>query len=148
LVEATPWLTTAMPSSGFHIGPRLSKQEREDAEFGFKMAKELARLDIGQTVVVKEGTVLAVEAFEGTDRCLMRGGELAGKGAGAVAVKVTKPNHDMRFDIPCVGLGTMEVCRSAGVSVLAVEAMKTIVLDREQVERLIKKSGPALFTVG
>ena len=83
-------------------------------EFGFRIAKEVSRLEIGQMVVVKNGTVLAVEGFEGTDKCLARGGELAGKDGGAVAVKVAKLKHDMRFDIPCIGLQTLETCAAAG----------------------------------
>lgn len=147
LIAATPWLKTAMPGAGFHLGPRLSRQEREDAEFGFGMAKEISRLEIGQLVVVKEGTVLAVEGFEGTDRCLQRGGELAGGKGGAVAVKVAKLNHDMRFDIPCIGLQTVETCQSAGISVLAVECDKTILLEKSAVEKAIAKAGPAIVTV-
>src|SRR6185503_7014141 len=122
LIEATPWLRPAMLSAGFQIGPRLSKQEREDIQFGFGLAKEISRLEIGQTVVVKEGTVLAVEGFEGTNQCLTRGGELAGKNGGAVAVKVAKKNHDLRFDIPSLGAKTMEVCRDAKISVFAFES--------------------------
>jgi DUF1009 family protein len=147
LIEATPWLKGAMPSAGFHIGPRLSGASREDVEFGFRIAKETSRLEIGQTVVVKGGTVLAVEAFEGTDRCLMRGGELASDGKDAVAVKVAKLNHDMRFDIPCIGLKTVETCRAAGVHVLAIERDKTILLERAEVEKFIAKQGPAIVTV-
>ena len=104
--------------------------------FGLTIAKEVSRLEIGQTAVVKEGTVLAVEGFEGTDACLARGGQLAGKEGGAVAVKVAKAGHDMRFDIPCVGARTIQTCIDAGVSILAVEASTTILLDREEVERL------------
>lgn len=144
LIEATPWLRPAMPGAGFHLGPPLSATQREDLEFGFRIAKEIARLEIGQTIVVKEGTVLAVEAFEGTDRCLARGGELAGGKGGAVAIKVAKARHDMRFDIPCVGAQTIEVCQKAGIAVLGVEAGQTILLEREQVESLVSKSGPAL----
>jgi DUF1009 family protein len=84
LVEATTWLEPLMPGPGFHLGPRLTDEQQADAAFGYRMAKEIARLEIGQTVVVKSGVVLAVEGFEGTDRCLSRGGELAGRGGGAV----------------------------------------------------------------
>src|SRR6266850_4174087 len=86
LIEATPWLKRLMPGPGFRFGPKLSQQQQEDVEIGFKLAKEITRLEIGQTVVVKQGAVLAVEAFEGTDKCLARGGEWAGKDGGAVAV--------------------------------------------------------------
>jgi UDP-2,3-diacylglucosamine hydrolase len=147
LIEATPWLKDAMPASGFHLGPKLSKTAREDIEFGYRIAKEISRLEVGQTVVVKEGTVLAVEGFEGTDKCLMRGGELAGKDRDAVAVKVAKHNHDMRFDIPCVGLQTVTTCRDAGIDVLAIESGKTILLERPEVERFVAKKGPAIVAV-
>src|SRR3954471_10365485 len=121
LISAMPWLTSQMPAAGFSIG-ELSNEQREDLAFGFRIAKEVSCLEIGQTVVVKDGTVLAVEGFEGTDKCLARGGELAGKDGGAVAVKVARENHDLRFDIPCLGPRTLEVCGAAGISVLAIEA--------------------------
>ena len=117
-------------------------------EFGFRLAKEVSRLEIGQTVVVKNGTVLAVEGFEGTDKCLARGGELAGKDGGAVAVKVAKTGHDMRFDIPCVGPQTIETCAAAGVAVLALEAGKTLLLDADDVNQLAGKRKITLTTVG
>src|SRR5882762_6077794 len=122
LVDATPWLKPLMPGAGFHLGPKLSPEQRADVEFGFRIAKEVSRLEIGQTVVVKDGAVLAVEGFEGTDKCLARGGELAGQDGGAVAVKVARANHDMRFDIPCLGPQTLETCAAAGIAALALEA--------------------------
>ena len=103
LIEATPWLSPLMPGAGFALGPALSEAQRADVLLGFRIAKEVSRLEIGQTVVVKKGTVLAVEGFEGTDKCLSRGGGLAGKDGGAVAVKAAKEKHDWRFDIPCLG---------------------------------------------
>jgi len=148
LVEATPWLKPIMPGAGFHLGPPLSDTQQADMAFGFRIAKEVARLEIGQTVVVKDGAVLAVEAFEGTDKCLARGGELAGPKGGAVAVKVAKERHDLRFDIPTVGLQTVETCAAAGVSVLAVEAGKTLLLEAEKIQPLAKKHGLTLLTVG
>lgn len=148
LIPATPWLTTIMPQSGFHLGPKLTEEQRETVEFGFRMAKEVSRLEIGQSVVVKNGAVLAVEGFEGTDKCLQRGGELAGKDGGAVAVKVAKEKHDMRWDIPCVGELTLQTCIAAKISVLALEAGKTLLLDREQVEALAKKHRVSVVAVG
>jgi DUF1009 family protein len=109
------------------------------------MAKEITRLEIGQIVVVKKGMVLAVEAFEGTDQCLRRGGQLAGTSGGAVAVKVARLKHDMRFDIPCIGLSTLQTCQQANVAVLALEAGSTILLDREQVEAWAKKHAVTLL---
>jgi len=147
LMEATPWLKPLMPGAGFHLGRKLSDEQRADVQFGFRIAKEVSRLEIGQTVVVKRGTVLAVEGFEGTDRCLSRGGELAGKEGGAVAIKVAKENHDMRFDIPCIGSRTLEICASAGIAVLALEAGKTLLLDEEEVKDFVSGRDIALTTV-
>jgi DUF1009 family protein len=135
LLDGRPWLGSAMPGSGYRVGPKLSAAQQQDIEFGFRMAKEVSRLDIGQLVVVKKGTVLAVEAFEGTDVCLKRGGELAGKEGGAIAVKVASEDHDFRFDIPCIGTQTIEVCAGTGFAALAFEPGKTLLLDREQLER-------------
>lgn len=139
LIEATPWLRPIMPERGFRLGPKLTAAQERDVALGFRLAKEVSRLEIGQTVVVKQGTVLAVEGFEGTDRCLARGGELAGRGGGAVAVKVAKERHDLRFDIPCVGRQTLETCLAHGIAVFAFEARKTILLEqpdcREVAER-------------
>src|SRR5437660_6775221 len=147
LIEATPWLQPLMPVKGFHFGPTLSDEQRSDVEFAFRIAKETSRLDIGQTVVVKNGTVLAVEGFEGTDKCLARGGELAGKHGGAVAVKVAGEKHDLRFDIPCIGTKTLEICARSGVAVLALEAGKTLVLDEDDVKLLAEKQKVSLTTV-
>jgi DUF1009 family protein len=148
LIEATPWLRPIMPGPAFHIGPKLSDEQREDVEFGFRIAKEISRLEIGQSVVVKNGAVLAVEGFEGTDKCLLRGGELSGKDGGAVAVKVAKERHDMRWDIPCMGEGTLETCVAARLSVLAIETGKTLLLDKERVEAMAKEHRIAVVTVG
>lgn len=144
LIEATPWLKPLMPERGFRLGPRLSEEQERDVAFGFRIAKETSRWEIGQTVVVKKGTVLAVEAFEGTDQCLIRGGELAGKDGDAVAVKVAKEHHDLRFDIPCLGAQTLETCARARIAVLGFEAGKTLVLDRAEVERQAARKRIAL----
>lgn len=139
LIEATPWLQPLMPAAGFRLGPKLTTTQESDVAFGFRIAKEMSRLEIGQSVVVKNGTVLAVEAFEGTDRSLKRGGELAGKDGAAIAVKVAKEQHDMRFDIPCIGPTTVETCADARIAVLAFEAGKTLILDQPDVEALCKR---------
>jgi DUF1009 family protein len=147
LVDATPWLTPLMPQTGFALGPKLSAEQKADVEFGFRIAKEVSKLEIGQMVVVKNGTVLAVEGFEGTDKCLMRGGELAGKHGGAIAVKVAKLNHDMRFDVPCIGAQTFETCAAAKVSVFAMESGKSLLLEREACEKLAKENKISVTTV-
>ncbi|HEU6448393.1 MAG TPA: UDP-2,3-diacylglucosamine diphosphatase LpxI [Verrucomicrobiae bacterium] len=147
LIDATPWLAPLMPSRDFVLGPKLSAEQNADVEFGFQIAKEISRLEIGQLAIVKNGTVLAVEGFEGTDKCLQRGGELAGKNGGAVAVKVAKEKHDLRFDIPCFGAKTLEICAVSGISVLAVESGKSLLLEREACEQIAKKNRISILTV-
>ncbi len=147
LISALPWLRPVMPAAGFQLGRELSPEQRADVAFGLRIAKEVSRLEIGQSVVVKEGTVLAVEGFEGTDKCLARGGDLAGKSGGAVAVKVAKEDHDMRFDIPCVGPRTIETCLKHGIDVLAFEADRTLLLEQPEVETLLRKKRFSLVAV-
>ena len=147
LITALPWLKPVMPDKGFCLGPQLSGDQAADVDFGFAIAKEISRLEIGQTVVVRKGTVLAVEGFEGTDACLRRGGELAGADGGAVAVKVAKTQHDLRFDLPCVGLRTLEVCAEAGIGVLAIESGKTLLLDQAEGEAYAREQRLAVTTV-
>jgi DUF1009 family protein len=147
LVPAVPWLKPLMPESGFHTGPKLTGSQKTDLDFGYRIAKEISRLEIGQLVVVKDGTVLAVEAFEGTDKCLARGGELAGKSGGAVAVKVAREGHDMRFDIPCIGPQTIRACGESGISAIGVEAGKTLLLDKDEMDGVIEKLKVAISVV-
>ena len=137
LLPATTFLEDLMPDVGHVAGPQIKKRRQEDAEYGFKIAKESSRLDIGQTVVVKNGTVLAVEAFEGTNEAVKRGGAL-GRG-GATMVKVSKPNQDMRFDVPVVGPDTIRTAAAAGVDLIAVEAGMTLLLGREEVFQLCQE---------
>jgi UDP-2,3-diacylglucosamine hydrolase len=148
LIEATPWLQPLMPTSGFRLGPKLTAAQQADVDFGFRMAKEISRLEIGQTVLVKDGTVLAVEAFEGTDACLARGGALAGRSGGAVAVKVAREKHDFRFDIPCLGPKTLESCAAGKIAVLAFEAAKSLLLEQGTCEHLARKHNITVTTVG
>jgi hypothetical protein len=112
----------------------------KDIRFGWQIAKEMGRLDIGQSVAVKDQAVLAVEAVEGTDQCIRRAGELCPVG-GFTLVKVAKPQQDMRFDVPTIGLGTLETLAAAGGKVLAVEAGRTIFLDQEQVIEYADRQG-------
>lgn len=148
LIDARPWLQSLMPGSDFKLGPKLSAAQREDVAFGYRIAREVSRLEIGQTVVVKEGTVLAVEGFEGTDKCLARGGSLAGKTGGAVAIKVAKQDHDWRFDIPCIGPATLETCAASGIAALAFEAGKSLLLEQQTCARLASENRISLATVG
>jgi DUF1009 family protein len=148
LIEATPWLKPLMPDAGFSLGPALSDELQADVDLGYRVAKEISRLGIGQTVVVKRGTVLAVEGFEGTDKCLVRGGELAGHEGGAVAVKVAKEKHDLRFDIPCLGPQTLQTCAASKISVLAFEPGKTLLLEPETCRNIAEQHRIAVVTAG
>lgn len=145
LLPATTFLQDLLPSVGSICGPALGKNAQKDAEFGFVIAKEMSRLNIGQTVVVKNGTVLAVEAFEGTNEAIRRGGKM-GKGK-ATMVKVSKPNQDLRFDVPVVGEITIETAVEAGISTVAVEAERTLLLGKEELFALCKKKGVSLVAV-
>jgi len=144
LLPATTFLDDILATEGHICGPKLKKRAIEDTEFGYKIAKETSRLDIGQSVVVRHGTVLAVEAFEGTNECLKRGGKL-GRGKSCTLVKVSKPNQDFRFDVPCLGALTIEACAEAGVTVIACEAERTLILGREEVEKLCAKHGVTII---
>jgi DUF1009 family protein len=129
LLEATVHMGKYLAGCGVIAGPRLSRREEEDVKFGFEIAKQVSALDIGQTVVVKGGTVLAVEAFEGTNEAIKRGGLLGRKHS--IMVKVSKPRQDLRFDVPVIGLQTVQAAAQAGIRVIAVESGKTLFLDRE-----------------
>lgn len=117
-----------------------SAAEQTDVEFGWQLAKKMGELDVGQSVAIKERNVLAVEAVEGTDRAILRAGELCRAG-GFTVVKVAKPQQDMRFDVPTVGCTTIETMHKARARVLAIEADKTIVLDQEQTIALADRLG-------
>jgi UDP-2,3-diacylglucosamine hydrolase len=117
-----------------------SSSEAADISFGWELAKEMGRLDVGQSVAIRERAVLAVEAIEGTDQAIRRAGQLCRKG-GFTVVKVAKPQQDMRFDVPTVGVTTIESMRQAGARVLAIEAGKTIILDEDETVRLANRYG-------
>jgi len=118
----------------------------QDICFGWKLAREMGRLDVGQSVSVKNQAVLAVEAIEGTDEAIRRAGNLCRKN-GFTVVKVSKPHQDMRFDVPTVGLGTLNTMLEAGANVLAIEAKKTIVIDREEVIRFADQHKIAIVAI-
>jgi DUF1009 family protein len=120
-----------------------SPKEEADIAFGWELAKEMGRLDVGQSVCVIERSVLAVEAIEGTDQAILRAGALCPRG-GVVVVKVAKPQQDMRFDVPTVGCQTIESMQKAGARVLAIEADKTIVIDQDQTVALADRYGIAI----
>jgi DUF1009 family protein len=145
LLPATRFLEDHLPAAGHLCGPVRKAKELLDVAFGLKIARETSRLDIGQTVVVRRGTVLAVEAFEGTNECIKRGGGM-GKGK-ATVVKVSKPNQDFRFDVPVVGPQTIETAGAAGILVLAIEAGRTLLLEKAETARLCDQLGVTLVAV-
>ncbi len=134
LLPATTFLEQSIAKPGLIAGPKLSSRQEYDVELGWNIAKEIARLDIGQTVIVKNGTIVAAEALEGTNEAIRRGGALAREGA--VMVKVAKPNQDMRFDVPIIGVETIRVATEAGLRVIAVEAGKTLFLQADAIANL------------
>jgi UDP-2,3-diacylglucosamine hydrolase len=138
LLPATTFLEDSLASPGLIAGPKLSAREESDIEFGWKVAKEIARLDIGQTLIIKNGTVITVEALEGTNEAIRRGGALAREGA--VMVKVAKPNQDMRFDVPVIGVETIRTAAETQLRVIAVEAGKTLLLERDAIVDLAERS--------
>ncbi|RJQ51353.1 MAG: DUF1009 domain-containing protein [Nitrospiraceae bacterium] len=127
--KTTEFTGNLLAPEGVVTHKKPSRDELKDIEFGWRIAKEMGRLDIGQTVVIKDMAVMAVEAIEGTDEAIKRGGGLAGKDA--VVVKVSKPDQDMRFDVPVVGTDTLHSMKGAGAKALAVEAGKCIIVDKE-----------------
>lgn len=142
LLESTRYLQPLIAAAGRVAGREPDDRERHDIDHGWRVAKTLGGLDIGQTVVVKERAVVAVEAMEGTDACIRRAGELAGPGT--VVVKVAKPGQDLRFDVPVVGLRTVELLRETGASVLAIEAGITVMFDRERMAAAAAAAGIAI----
>jgi len=135
VVDPTVYLKTLVPSKGVLTQHEPSEAEMADVKYGLEIARELARFDIGQTIAVKDKTVIAVEAADGTDETISRAGKLV-KG-GFVVVKVARPEQDMRFDIPLIGPDTLSSIERAGGTVLALESSKTFIIDKEE---LIKRA--------
>lgn len=134
-----------LAASGLLFGPKPKKKDLADIRFGFKQAKGIAGLDIGQTIVVQDGAVLAVEAIEGTDQAIRRGG---GLGSGrAVVVKVAKPDQDLRFDVPAIGPDTLAAMHEAGCCAIAIEAGATLLLERHKIGPLAEKYGISVYGV-
>lgn len=145
LVQASSFMESTMPAPGQISGVEPTSSQWNDIRLGLRVAKATSGLDIGQTVVIKEGTVLAVEAFEGTDETILRAGELGGPGS--VIVKVAKRGHDMRFDIPVIGERTFKMMKKSGARVLAVEAGRAILLERGKLVELADRAGVAFLAV-
>jgi len=131
LMDSTALLTPLLASPGVLTTRSPTEEEQKDLAFGYRIADQIAGLDVGQTVAVKHQAVVAVEAMEGTDEVIARAGHLAGPGV--AIIKVAKPKQDMRFDVPVIGFATIQAMRVAGAAVLSIDAGKTLVLDREAV---------------
>ena len=145
LLPATTHMEKYLAGPGVIAGGRLSRREEDDVRFGFQIAKQVSALDIGQTVIVKDGTVLAVEGFEGTNEAIKRGGALGRKDA--VMVKVSKPRQDLRFDVPVIGLQTLEAAAEARIRVVAIEAGKTLLLDRDAMMEAAQRRGLTIMGI-
>ncbi len=142
-LDSTLFLRPYLADSGVMTSREPTKEEQLDFEYGRRIALEIARLDLGQTVVVKNQAVVAVEAMEGTDETIRRASELV-QGEKLTVVKVSRPNQEMRFDVPVIGMRTLEVLRECSVSALAVDAGRTLMVDKEQ---FLKRAGDAGIAV-
>ena len=131
IIESTRFLSTLVPTAGILTSTAPNSQQWDDIRLGFTVAKEIGRWDVGQSVIIKRGTIIAVEGIEGTSETIRRGGTLAG--AGTIVVKVSKPQQDLRFDVPAVGPETIDIMREVNAAVLAIEAKRTLMLDKLQV---------------
>jgi UDP-2,3-diacylglucosamine hydrolase len=131
LINSIRYLSSYLSKEGVLTHKLPSKKVMADVYFGIKIAKKMGGLDIGQTVVIKNKTIVAVEAMEGTDQCLERAGQIAG--TGCVVIKMAKPSQDMRFDVPIIGVNTIEKLAKIGAFALAIEANKTIIIDKQTI---------------
>ncbi len=145
VLKASSFMQLYMAEAGQLTDRAPSEAESRDIQLGVRIAKATSELDIGQTVVIKRGTILAVEAFEGTDKTIRRAGKLGG--AGGVVVKVAKPGHDMRFDIPVIGRKTVQTLRRARIGAIAMEAGRGIILEREAVIAGLNRLGISLVAL-
>ena len=145
VADQTKYMRSLMPSVGVMTNRQPTEVEKLDITFGFTLAKQMGALDIGQTVVVKEQAAMAIEAIEGTDECIKRGGALGREGA--VVVKTAKPNQDVRFDVPAVGMKTLESMIAGNCKVLAMEAKRTIFVEQEAVLQKANELGIVICAV-
>ena len=135
MIDSTLFLRPLIPDPGTLTRRAPSAEEKRDLEYGFKIARELGRLDLGQTSLICDGACVALEAMEGTDAVMERAASLV-NGRTLRVVKLAKPNQDLRFDVPVIGPPTVQVMRRLNVSALAIEARKTLMIDRDDVIRL------------
>ena len=143
LVDSTMFLKPLLPDPGVLTRRAPSEEEAADMEYGLLVARQIAGMDIGQTVVIADQACVAVEAMEGTDETIARAGRFA-QGKNLVVVKVSKPGQDMRFDVPVVGLPTVENMKKAGATALAIDAARTLLFDREKLVELADEAGIAI----
>lgn len=146
ILDQTIFIKNLMIQKGTLTQLPVSQAQMEDIDYGFKIAKQMGGLDIGQSVVMKDRMIMAIEAIEGTDRCIKRGCKLA-KRKNAVVVKVSKPNQDKRFDIPAVGLRTVKTMKRYGANVLALESGETIIVDREEMVKYANKNKITIIAI-
>ena len=142
LIDSTAFLAPLLARAGVLTRRGLTDEERADVDFGCRIADAIAGLDVGQTIAVKSAAIVAVEAMEGTDAVIARAGQLAGRGTRIV--KVAKPKQDMRFDVPVVGVSTIEAMKAAGATVLSVDAGKTLMIDGDAIIRAADEGGIAI----
>jgi DUF1009 family protein len=145
VLEVTSYLSGLMPSAGVLTDRKPTAAEEKDIEKGKEIARELAKFDIGQTICIKDGCVLALEGPEGTDAAIKRAGELSG--GGFAVIKMARPNQDMRFDVPLVGPATLNALISAKGTLLAMEKSKTLLIDRDEVISLANRSGISVIII-
>ena len=146
VIAATDFAPELLVKAGRLAGPKLKQQQTSDAEAGWQVAKQMGGMDIGQTITIKDGTVIAVEAIEGTDACIERTGELCRRG-GWTLVKVSKPQQDMRFDVPTIGPQTVQKVAQANGKAIAIEADKTILVESEATLKLASKLGISIIAM-
>ncbi|MCP4482710.1 MAG: LpxI family protein [bacterium] len=146
MISSVTYMESWMPTDkGVITKTKVIDKVVKDIEFGYDTAKKIAGLDIGQTVVVKDNAVIAVESLEGTDQCILRGFSLAGKGC--VVVKVNKPNQDMRFDVPVLGRRTFEILKDVEAAAICFEAGKTLFFDREECLKIAQKNKIVVYAI-
>lgn len=145
VLDQTIFIKSLMISAGVLGKLNPTQSQMEDVNYGFTLAKEMGKLDVGQSVVIKDKMIMAVEAIEGTDKCIARGAKLAKKGASVI--KVSKPSQDKRFDIPTIGLKTLQTMKKYNASLLTVEANETIIVDQEKVIKYADRNNIVLMAV-
>lgn len=145
ILDQTIFIKNCMIPAGVLGKHKPTSLQMDDVNYGFGLAKEMGKLDIGQSVVIKDKMIMAVEAIEGTDKCIQRGAKLAKKGA--AVIKVAKPSQDKRFDIPTVGLKTLQTMKKYSASLLAVEANETIIVDQDKVIKFADKNNIVVMAV-